>query len=217
VLTNSVISQKITLNICREYAVYEYLYIISFRMKTANTSAIKNILNQRWIKILLFSISSLSLISWDRVSKELAKEHLKDKPGYSYFHDSFRLLYVENTGAAMSLGDQLSGTVGLWVLGIIPLVFLIGLFIYAVRRLKKLSFGKLLAFSLILAGGIGNIMDRLLYDRHVTDFMNLGIMNLRTGIFNFADVWITTGVIYFIFARRKTGNPKHPDSGTLLS
>jgi len=186
-------------------------------MKIVNTSAIKTILNRRWIKIFLFSISSLSLISWDRVSKEFAKEHLKGKPEYSYFHDSFRLLYVENTGAAMSLGDKLSGSVGLWVLGIIPLAFLIGLFIYTVQKSKKLSFGKLLAFSLILAGGIGNIMDRLLYDRHVTDFMNLGIMNLRTGIFNFADVWITAGVIYFIFASRKNRSPKNPDSGTLLS
>jgi signal peptidase II len=186
-------------------------------MRATKTLSMKSILNKRWIKILLFSISSLSLISWDRVSKELAKEHLKGKPEYSYFHDSFRLLYVENTGAAMSLGDQLSGTVGLWVLGIIPLAFLIGLFVYTVQRSKKLSFGKLLAFSLILAGGIGNIMDRLLYDRHVTDFMNIGIMNLRTGIFNFADVWITTGVIYFIFASRKTRSPKNPDSETLLS
>jgi signal peptidase II len=186
-------------------------------METAKIRSLKSLLNGRWIKILLFSISSLSLISWDRVSKELAKEHLKGKPEYSYFHDSFRLLYVENTGAAMSLGDQLSGTVGLWVLGIIPLAFLIGLFVYTVQRSKKLSFGKLFAFSLILAGGIGNIMDRLLYDRHVTDFMNLGIMNLRTGIFNFADVWITTGVIYFIFASRKNRSPKNPDSGSLLS
>jgi len=186
-------------------------------METAKIRSLKSLLNRRWIKILLFSISSLSLISWDRVSKELAKEHLKGKQEYSYFHDSFRLLYVENTGAAMSLGDQLSGTVGLWVLGIIPLAFLIGLFVYTVQRSKKLSFGKLFAFSLILAGGIGNIMDRLLYDRHVTDFMNLGIMNLRTGIFNFADVWITSGVIYFLLISRKTTNAKDPGSGSAIS
>jgi signal peptidase II len=186
-------------------------------MKNAKTLPLKSMLNRRWIKILLFSISSLSLISWDRVSKELAKEHLKGRPEYSYFHDSFRLLYVENTGAAMSLGDQLSGKTGLWVLGIIPLIFLIGLFIYTIQRSKKLSFGKLLAFSLILAGGIGNIIDRLLYDRHVTDFMNVGFMNLRTGIFNFADVWITAGVAYFILSRRKTLPAENTDPGHTLS
>jgi signal peptidase II len=186
-------------------------------MKDAKTIPLQSMLNKRWIKILLFSISSLSLISWDRVSKELAKEHLKGRPEYSYFHDSFRLLYVENTGAAMSLGDQMSGKTGLWVLGIIPLVFLIGLFIYTIQRSKKLSFGKLLAFSLILAGGIGNIIDRLLYDRHVTDFMNVGFMNLRTGIFNFADVWITAGVAYFILSRRKTLHAENTDKWHTVS
>ncbi len=163
---------------------------------------IKKVLNKRWLKIALFCFSSLSLISWDRVTKDLAKEHLKDKAEYSYFHDSFRLQYVENTGAAMSFADGLPKTASFWLLGIIPLVFLIFLLIYTFRRFKKMAFGKLLALSLIFAGGIGNIIDRLLFDRHVTDFMNLGILNLRTGIFNFADVWITGGVIYLaLFGR----------------
>ncbi len=171
-----------------------------------------SVLSRRWVKILLFCFSSLSLISWDSVSKNMAKEHLKGGPGYSYFHDSFRLQYVENTGAAMSLGEGLSGTAGLWILGIIPAAFLIGLFMFSIQRSKKLSIRKLLALSLIIAGGMGNIIDRLLHDRHVTDFMNLGIMNLRTGIFNFADVWVTAGVVYFIFFNRKTINPKSQDS-----
>lgn len=171
-------------------------------MKSTRFS-IKNELNKRWIKIALFCISSLSLISWDRVTKDLAKEHLKDKAEYSYFHDSFRLQYVENTGAAMSFADGLSKTASFWLLGVIPLGFLIFLFVYTIRRSRKMVFGKLFAFSLIFAGGIGNIIDRLLFDRHVTDFMNLGIINLRTGIFNFADVWITAGVIYLVLFGRK--------------
>jgi signal peptidase II len=51
------------------------------------------------------------------------------------------------------------------------------------------------SFALLFSGGIGNIIDRLLYDRHVPDFMNIGINNIRTGIFNFADVCVTVGVI----------------------
>lgn len=161
-------------------------------------SSIIKLLNKRWLKIVLFCFCSLTLISWDRVTKDLAKEHLKDKAEYSYFHDSFRLQYVENTGAAMSMADGLSRTAAFWLLAILPLAFLVYLFVYAVRRSGKMPFGKLFAFSLIFAGGIGNIIDRLLFDRHVTDFMNLGILNLRTGIFNFADVWVTSGVIYLL-------------------
>ena len=54
---------------------------------------------------------------------------------------------------------------------------------------------KMSAFALIIAGGLGNIIDRLLFDRHVSDFMNIGIQNIRTGIFNFADVCVTAGAI----------------------
>ena len=49
--------------------------------------------------------------------------------------------------------------------------------------------------SLIFAGGVGNIIDRGLFDRHVPDFMDIGIHQLRTGIFNVADVCITVGAL----------------------
>jgi signal peptidase II len=97
----------------------------------------ENILNRRWLKILLFCFSSLSLISWDRVTKDLAKEHLKDKAEYSYFHDSFRLQYAENTGAAMSFADSLPRVTSFWLLGIIPLVFLILLLVYMLFKKPK--------------------------------------------------------------------------------
>ena len=174
--------------------------------------SLQRILNKRWLKIALFCFSSLSLISWDRVTKDLAKDHLKTKAEYSYFHDGFRLQYVENTGAALSFADNLPKTAGVWLLGIIPLAFLIFLFIYCIRRSGKMGLGKLFAFSLVFAGGIGNIIDRLMFDRHVTDFMNIGILNLRTGIFNFADVWITTGVIYLFVFSLKGGNSKKSGS-----
>jgi signal peptidase II len=170
----------------------------------------KKILNKRWLKVALFCLSSLSLISWDRVTKDLAKEHLKDKAEHSYFHDSFRFQYIENTGAAMSFADGLPKVASFWLLGILPLAFLVGFLIYTIRRSGSLAFSKLIAFSLIFAGGVGNIIDRLMFDRHVTDFMNLGILNLRTGIFNFADVWITAGVVYLILFSGKKRDIQQP-------
>lgn len=155
---------------------------------------------KKWMKIVLFCCSSLTLISWDRASKELAKEHLKDKASVSYFHDTFRLLYVENTGAALSLGDGLSKNTSFWLLSMIPLALLAGMSIYVFKQSDRMGFAKLAAFSLIISGGLGNIIDRILFDRHVTDFMNIGIHNLRTAIFNFADVFITAGAIALLFS-----------------
>ena len=121
----------------------------------------------------------------------------------SYFHNTVRLEYVENTGAALSLGDSLSKPVSFWLLSILPLVFLLLVFVYVIRKMRELSTLQLLSFSMIIAGGLGNIIDRILFDRHVSDFMNIGISNLRTGIFNFADVCVTAGVIGLLLSYRE--------------
>ena len=70
------------------------------------------------------------------------------------------------------------------------------------------------SFALILAGGLGNIIDRIWHDRHVTDFMNVGIGSLRTGIFNVADMCVTAGVIGLViisFTEKKHENATELD------
>ena len=158
---------------------------------------------KKWLKIFLFCLTCLTFISWDRTTKDLAKEHLMNKEPVSYLHDTFRLQYVENTGAAMSLGDNLPKALSFWLLSIVPLVVLLLSFAYVIRNANKFSFLKMSVFALIIAGGLGNVIDRLLFDRHVTDFMNIGFNNIRTGIFNFADVCVTAGAIGLLLIYRK--------------
>jgi len=152
------------------------------------------------LKIILFCASSVLFIGCDQVTKHLAKQHLMFREPITYLHKTIVLEYVENTGAALSLGDNLSKPVSFWVLSIVPLVCLIVLFIYVIRKIRDFNRLKLFSFSMILAGGLGNIIDRLAHDRHVTDFMNVGINNFRTGIFNVADMCVTAGVIGLLIA-----------------
>jgi signal peptidase II len=164
---------------------------------------------KNWMKVCLFCLTALVFIGCDRITKNLAKEHLMYHEPISYFHNTIRLEYVENTGAALSLGDQLSKPLSFWLLSIIPLVFLLLLFVYVISKMRELSPLKMLSFSLIIAGGLGNIIDRIMFDRHVTDFMNVGISNLRTGIFNVADVCVSAGVIVLLFSyREKKAEPE---------
>jgi len=158
---------------------------------------------KKGIKILLFCLSSLTLISWDRASKELAKDLLKDKAPVSYFHNTVRFEYVENTGAAMSFADDLPKQTSFWLLSIAPLALLLAISVYVIRNTEKMPLARLAAFALVISGGLGNIYDRIVYDRHVTDFMNLGINNLRTGIFNFADVCISAGAVMLLLSYRE--------------
>ena len=159
-------------------------------------------------KILLFCVCCLAFIGCDRLTKDLAKEHLKDKPAITYLNDTVRLQYVENTGAALSLGDDLPKAASFWLLSILPLVILLGVFGYTLKNLQQMRMMKIFSIALVFSGGIGNIIDRIAFDRHVTDFMNVGIGSLRTGIFNVADMCVTAGVIgLFIFFNVKKHQP----------
>jgi signal peptidase II len=157
---------------------------------------------KRGAKIFLFCFCCFAFIGCDRVTKDAAKEHLKNKEAASYFHDTIRLQYVENTGAALNLGDDLPKTISLILLSLIPLALLLILSGYTIKNSRDIQPLKIFLLSMIVAGGIGNIIDRIFNDRHVPDFINIGINNLRTGIFNVADVCVTMGVIGLILVYR---------------
>ncbi|TAE52531.1 MAG: signal peptidase II [Bacteroidetes bacterium] len=167
------------------------------------------------VKIIVFCLLSLALIGLDSITKELARTHLRDQEPISYLYDSFRLEYAENTGAFLSLGSDMPDTLKFWLLSILPLAFLGGLCFYALRKAGELNTGSLIALSLIFAGGLGNIKDRILYDMHVTDFMIFGIMSLKTGIVNFADIYVTFGAIaLLVFYREKKVLPEVPEQSS---
>ncbi len=150
-------------------------------------------------KLFLLGLICLMLIGCDHASKMLAKTHLKDKAPQSWFHDTFRLEYVENTGAFLSFGADWPKGLSFVVMSVLPLLFLMGLLAYAIRKTNSQGLMTVFPYILIFSGGVGNIADRIIYDRHVTDFLNLGINDLRTGIFNVADLYVTTGVIMLLF------------------
>ena len=151
-------------------------------------------------KILLFCLLSIAFIGCDRVTKGIAKEQLKDKPPVSYFHDKVRLMFVENTGAFLSMGAEWPKAKSFWLLTILPMMFLLALMIMTMRKANQLSIFEMTAFILVFSGGLANLIDRVLFDRHVADFINLGIGNFRTGIFNMADVYVTSGVLMLVFS-----------------
>ena len=161
------------------------------------------------IRLLIFGLLLVVLVGCDRVSKEIARDQLKGKPAISYMHDTFRLDYTENTGAFLGLGARLPRFINLLLFRGLPLIVLLSIAVYVLRKRNEMSVYVFLAFILVLSGGFGNIIDRFFFDRHVVDFLNVGIDNLRTGIFNFADFYITTGVIALLFFYR-TKTEKKP-------
>jgi signal peptidase II len=145
-------------------------------------------------RLLLFVVLFIGLIGCDRITKIVAKKELQGKGSYTYFHDTIRLVYVENTGAFLSLGADWSDGVSNVVFIGVPLIFLLLLAIYVIKNRNNTNMLVYLAMIFIFSGGMGNLIDRILYHRHVTDFLNFGIGNVRTGILNLADTYVTAGV-----------------------
>ncbi len=66
-----------------------------------------------------------------------------------------------------------------------------------------MQIGDTVGIALIIGGGIGNLIDRLLRNGSVSDFMNMGVGRLRTGIFNFADLFLIAGVVTFALVQMR--------------
>jgi len=146
-------------------------------------------------------ITLLLVVGIDQYSKIMAKKMLLGKGVSSHFNDMWRWVFAENTGAFLSWGSDLSGWVHVLFLKVIPVILIIGLLFYTMFS-KEVTKNQVLPLALILGGGIGNLYDRLLYGK-VIDFMNIGIGDLRTGIFNVADMAIMAGCFWLLFVGLK--------------
>ncbi|MFQ3229235.1 signal peptidase II [Reinekea sp.] len=142
------------------------------------------------LKILLPLMGIAILI--DQLSKVWAVSYLKSGPRFSYLFDSIRILYAENHGAFLGLGNSLSPNVRFWIFTALVGVFLTALLVYVLIG-KEIDRIILISLTLVLAGGFSNFIDRAMNNGGVVDFINMGIGTLRTGIFNIADVYIMIG------------------------
>jgi len=148
------------------------------------------------------------LVALDQWTKRIATDQLMGEPAISLWGGLARLQYARNRGAFLGAGDALSTDARFLILTVGTGVLLLGVGFFLLRRweMPRLRFGALL---LILAGGIGNLIDRILYG-FVVDFMVVGLGVVRTGIFNVADVLITTAVVLLVFDMT-IGHKDEPD------
>jgi signal peptidase II len=149
-------------------------------------------MNHRTGKFTLIGLILFGSVGCDQATKLVARRQLADQGTLSYLGDTVRLTLVENHGAFLGLGSTLPGYVRTLLFTGLVGVFLAA-FLYWLIRTSTISRLALLSSSLLVGGGIGNLIDRIAFGGGVTDFLNLGIGWLRTGIFNVADVWIMVG------------------------
>jgi signal peptidase II len=152
--------------------------------------------SRRSIFIIIIIIANIAL---DQISKFWVRTEVVAGSESKIIGDYFTLHNVENTGAFLGMGSDLNPTIKLIVLLILPIVVLgfVLRYIFKDKTIDKLS---LIGFSCILGGGFANMYDRILYGS-VTDFFHIDLGGIfKTGIFNVADLSVTSGMILILMA-----------------
>lgn len=129
----------------------------------------------------------------DQAVKQIMVSTLTPGEAIPVIGDWFRWLLVFNSGAAFSMGQNLT-----WLITAIQMTFVVGTLIAAPRIRHR---WEAVGLALIAGGALGNLIDRLFrppgfWFGHVVDYISVGDF----AVFNLADVAINVGVAVFVIA-----------------
>ena len=134
---------------------------------------------------MFYAILAAALAALDQLVKYLVRAHIPLGGSLPFIPHVLDLTYVQNTGAAFSLLRQHT-----WLLTLISAVVVLVMCRLIVKGFFKNALGRWAA-ALVLAGGMGNLIDRAVFG-YVTDMFQTVFMEFA--VFNVADCCITVGV-----------------------
>ena len=148
-----------------------------------------------------------ALLGADQLIKYWTVEHLALGESAAFWPGVMRLTRVHNYGAAWS---SFSGQTA--ALAVVTVLLMAAVAYLLVRRIVRHPLG-VIAGLMILAGGVGNLIDRL-FRGYVVDMFNF--LFVRFAVFNLADIFVVIGVllgaVYYLWFYDKYDNPKkEPD------
>ncbi len=151
-------------------------------------------LMMKWRKFMLeltALLYALGLVVIDQIIKVLTIKFLAPISTFPIIKDVLHLTYVENRGAAFGIFQNQK-----WFLIGITGIFLAVLLILLIK--KKFSSSKMLVFTIasIIAGGVGNLIDRI-FRGFVVDYIDFRIINFA--VFNFADCCVVVATFFLFF------------------
>ena len=149
-------------------------------------------------------IYSFIIVIVDLISKLVIDKLLKINETISIINNFFGITKVFNRGASFSMfiGYRL-----LFILiGIITIVVL-----FKYLNNFKINNRNIFAFSLLIGGIIGNLIDRVIYG-YVIDFLDFNIFGYDAPIFNIADTCICIGAFLLFYAIMKREDINEIDS-----
>ncbi len=151
-------------------------------MKKAKQIIVRNVLGILAVALLVFL---------DQFTKYLAVEHLKGKSSYIVINGILELQYAENRGAAFGIFQNRQ--IGLVIMSVV--ILLVILFLFETTPFKKRLIPLQLVYILVIAGAVGNMIDRI-RQNYVVDFIYFRVINFPN--FNIADMCVTGACILLI-------------------
>ncbi len=134
---------------------------------------------------MLYAILAVLLVIVDQLAKYLVRAHIPLGGSVPFLPGVLDFTYVQNTGAAFSVLREHT-----WLLTLISAVVVLVICYLVVKGFFTGVLGRISAL-LILAGGVGNLIDRAVFG-YVTDMIRTLFMDFP--VFNVADCCITIGV-----------------------
>lgn len=142
---------------------------------------------------LLFWAVAVLIVLLDQWTKAWILQSLKIHDGFAVIEGLFNIVHVRNPGAAFGF---LAGAPP-WFRSVFFLavtVAAIGLILYYLRQIRNGALALVLALALILAGAVGNLIDRVRFGE-VVDFLDFYIGSAHWPAFNIADAAISAGAV----------------------
>lgn len=138
--------------------------------------------------LLIDMLIAAALLALDQFTKYLVTLHLKGQPALVLIDGVLELQYFENTGIAFSLFQNRKSFI--LITGFLVLAIIL-FFLFRVPGQKKYRSVHVL-MSVLIAGALGNIVDRIRFD-YVVDFISFVLIHYP--IFNVADCYIVVSAI----------------------
>ena len=136
---------------------------------------------------------SVFLVFADQISKILIRMNIILYESIHIITNFFNLTYVTNDGMAFGINFPF----GIYIFSTISLIFTIFLFWY-LWTIKESGIVLRMGVALIIAGAVGNLIDRVLLGE-VVDFLDFMIGNYHWYVFNFADSYVTVGMGFILY------------------
>lgn len=154
---------------------------------------------------MLYAVLVVALVALDQLVKYLVVQNIPLGEYVPFLPHILDLTYVQNTGAAFSLFSEHT-----WLLTLVSLVMSVLLLAALVRGFFRHPFGRT-SLALLLAGAVGNLIDRA-FQGYVVDMFH--VLFMEFAVFNVADICVVVGgiaaAVYYVWGYERLEKGLHP-------